>query len=379
MRIGVAVYSSGPSGVPVAVLETALALRGAGVQVTVFATHGVQLPADAAGLRLAPLEPLPGPLQNPRVEHALHLPHRLMLGRRVASALRAHPVDLLHAFSPGIAALVPRGQPVVVQSWFTPPTLAGRLRTMLPLAPRGPLAAAHLVAETEAHVGDRLGYRRADLVLANTEPAAERLRARGLAALCQPPPVRVPERPPEREPGSALRLVFCAYNLATPRKGLRHLLDALPRVAGGPLRLTLVGGGSDTFAAPIERARRAGVEVVALGRVERERYLRLLAKETDLLVMPSLYEEWGYALFEALSQGVPALTFERYPFTEVLDERLGLMAAGAGDPDSLARCLERALAGELPEPATVHAATRERFGAEALAPRLLDAYERVAS
>ena len=41
--------------------------------------------------------------------------------------------------------------------------------------------------------------------------------------------------------------------------------------------------------------------------------------------------------------------------------------------------LERALAGELPEPATVHAATRERFGAEALAPRLLDAYERVAS
>ena len=28
MRIGVAVYSSGPSGVPVAVLETALALRG---------------------------------------------------------------------------------------------------------------------------------------------------------------------------------------------------------------------------------------------------------------------------------------------------------------------------------------------------------------
>ena len=376
MRVGVAVYSSGPSGVPVAVLETALALRGAGADVTVFATADARLPAGAGELRVARLAPLPDALRNPRVEQALHLPYRLLLGRRVARALADHPVDVLHAFSPGIAPGLPRGLPLVVQSWFSPPTLSGRLRTMLPLAPRGPIAAAHLVAELEAHAGDRLGYRRADLVLANTEPAAERLRARGLAALCLPPSVRVPERPPERRPGSALRLVFCAYNLATPRKGLRFLLAALPLVSGGPLRLTLVGGWSEGLAGAVESARTAGVDVLALGRVERDSYLELLATEADLLVMPSLYEEWGYALFEALSQGVPALTFDRYPFTEVLDERTGLLAR-AREPVSLARCLERALAGELPAPATVQAAMRKRFGAEVLGPRLVEAYGRV--
>jgi len=142
------------------------------------------------------------------------------------------------------------------------------------------------------------------------------------------------------------------------------------------MRLTLVGGWSEAVSGAVERARGAGVEILALGRVERERYLELLATESDLLVMPSLYEEWGYALFEALSRGVPALTFDRYPFTEVLDGRTGLLAR-ARDPESLARCLERALAGELPSPATVQAATRERFGAGVLGPRLVEAYERV--
>jgi glycosyltransferase involved in cell wall biosynthesis len=378
MRVGVGVFAGGPSGLPVSVLETALALERAGVEVTTFMTGNVELPPAARALErsAARLEPMPAVLRNPRSEQALQLVHRLMLGRRLARALADHPVDVLHVFSPALAAMLADGPPTVVQSWFWPPTLDGRLRTMMPFARRGPAAAVHLAAEVQSHVADRLGYRHAALVLANTRAAEAALLAAGVPTRRIPPCIGVPDRLPERSGASTLRLVFSAHNLASPRKGLRLLLDALPLLPAGRMHLTLVGGWNERLRPAVERARRAGTEVTATGRMPRERYLELLARDADLLVMPSLYEEWGYALFEALSRGVPALALPRYPFAELLDESTGILARSA-TPEALAAGLERALAGELPAPATVQSATRERFGAAAIAPQLVDAYERV--
>ena len=115
-----------------------------------------------------------------------------------------------------------------------------------------------------------------------------------------------------------------------------------------------------------------------MGRVPRERYLDLLSREADLLAMPSLYEEWGYALFEALSRGVPALALQRYPFADLLDARMGVLADDA-TPEAVAAALEQALSGGLPDGETVRSATAALVGADVIAPRLLAAYERVAS
>jgi glycosyltransferase involved in cell wall biosynthesis len=378
MRVGVGVLSAGPSGVPTSVVETALALARAGADVTTFMTPDARLPAAAEAVTQVPLEPLPAPLRKPRVEHGLQLAHRLLLGRRLARALDDHPVDALHLFSPALAAPLPDGPPTVVQSWFWPPTLRGRLRTMMPFARRGPAAVAHLAAEVQAHAGDRLGYRRAALVLANTPTAEEALRALGYRVLAIPPCIGLPDVAQEREPADRLRIVFCAYNLTTPRKGLHLLLDALPALPAERLRLTLVGGWSERLRPAVERVERAGTEVVVMGRVPRERYLDLLAREADLLAMPSLYEEWGYALFEALSRGVPALTLRRYPFSELLDARMGALADDA-TPEAIAAALERMLSGGLPDAGTVRSATTGLVGADEIAPRLLAAYESVAA
>ena len=367
--------SAGPSGVPTSVAETALALARAGAEVTTFTTPDAHLP-QAMGITRVPLEPLPAPLRNPRVEHGLQLPHRLLLGRRLARAVADHPVDVLHLFSPALAAS-PALPPAVVQSWFSPPTLRGRLRTMMPFARRGPAAVLHLAAEVQAHTGDRLGYRRAALVLANTRTAEDALRALGYPAELIPPCIGLPDTPPARAPADRLRIVFCAHNLTTPRKGLHLLLDALPALPTERLRLTLVGGWSEQLRPGVDRVERAGAEVVVMGRVPRERYLDLLAREADLLAMPSLYEEWGYALFEALSRGVPALALRRYPFAELLDSRMGVLADDA-TPEAVTAALEHALAGELPDADTVRSATASLVGADAIAKRLLDAYERVA-
>ena len=377
MRVGVGVQSAGPSGVQTSVVETALALARAGAEVTAFTTPDARLP-PAAGITPVPLEPLPAPLRNPRVEHGLQLPHRLLLGRRLARAVADHPVDVLHLFSPALAASLPAGPPAVVQSWFSPPTLRGRLHTMMPFARRGPAAALHLAAEVQAHAGDRLGYRRAALVLANTRTAEEALRALGYPVQLIPPCIGLPAEPPARLPADRVRIVFCAHNLTTPRKGLHLLLDALPALPAERLRLTLVGGWSEELRPGVDRVERAGAEVVVMGRVPRERYLDLLARDADLLAMPSLYEEWGYALFEALSRGVPALALRRYPFADLLDSRLGVLADDA-TPEAVTVALERALTGGLPDAATVRSATASLVGADAIAARLLETYERVAS
>ena len=359
-------------------VETAVALDRAGADVTVFMTPDARLPVAGEALTQARLEPLPAPLRNPRIEYSLQLAHRLMLGRRLARALEDNPVDVLHLFSPALAAVLPAGPPAVVQSWFCPPTLRGRLRTMMPFARRGAAAAVHLAAEVQAHAGDRLGYRRAALVLANTRAAEAALLTLGYPVQAIPPCIGLPAARPPRVRADRLRIVFCANNLITPRKGLRLLLDALPTLPAERLRLTLVGGWSERLRPAVERVERAGTEVVVLGRVPREHYLDLLAREADLLAMPSLYEEWGYALFEALSRGVPALALGRYPFAELLDTRMGVLA-GDATPEAVAAALEHALTRGLPDADTVRSATAALVGADVIAPRLLDAYERVAS
>ena len=114
-----------------------------------------------------------------------------------------------------------------------------------------------------------------------------------------------------------------------------------------------------------------------MGHVTRQEYLDHLAHHTDLLAFMNLYEEWGYALFEAFSQGVPALAFRHYPFNEIVDRQTGLLVAPR-DPRALAAGIERARDGDLPEPTDVLDSTRERFGAESVVKRLVPIYAELA-
>lgn len=363
-----------------ATVDTALALVAAGVDVTLFADGRARLPAHAEPLRdrVIRLDPLPAAMEHPRVAALAFLPTKLALSRRWARALERHPVDVVHAFSPGTAAALPGTPPVLVQAWFHPPTLRGRLHTMLEFARRfPPMYAAHAAVEVQSHAADMLGYRRARLVLANTGSAERGFAQRGIAVRQIPPCIALPAEPPAREPGERFRVTFCGHPLDRPRKGLRYLLEALPLLQGEPVEVTLVGGPSSELEAPIEAARAAGVEVDLLGHVPREQYLDQLARRTDLLAFTSLYEEWGYALFEAFSQGVPALAFDLYPFFEILDEDTGLLVAPR-DAGAVAAGIERARAGGLPGPATVLDSARARFGADAIVQRLIPVYEELA-
>ena len=377
MRVGIGPYADSPSGMTVATMDTAVGLQAAGVDVTMFATAHSHVPAgvEAAVGRVVRLAPLPRLLRHPRAGDAVFLATKLSLSRRWAKALAEHPMDVVHTFSPGCLALLPRPPAALTQAWFHPPRLVPRLRTMLPFKSRfPPMFAAHTLLELQSHASDRLGYRRAELILANTPSAEAGFRERGFNVRCIPPAIAVPDRLTEREPSEALRVVFCAHPLTNPRKGFQRLLEALPLVEGGPIELTVFGGVSEPFAEEIERVRRAGVSVELMGFQPRERYIEHLERRTDLLAFMSLYEEWGYALLEALSRGVPALAFDVYPFFDIVDEDTGLVVRQDG-PEPIARGVEAALRGELPSSERVFDSTRRRFSAEAVVPRLIEAYE----
>jgi len=256
--------------------------------------------------------------------------------------------------------------------------MAERLRTLLPFVRAAHLYPAALVVQLQSHASDVMGYRRARLVLANTPTAERAMASAGFSAACVPPPIEVPAEPPVRRPHDGLRVAFCSHPLNAPRKGLRYLLDALALTSARPMELTLIGGQGDEFRPAIEAAGRAGVTVRSLGRLPREDYLEHLARHSDVLAFPSLYEEWGYALFEALSRGVPAIAFDLYPFFDIVDEDTGRLV-GARDPRALAAALDDAAAGNLPAPERVMESTRRRFGAESVVRRLVGLYEQTAA
>jgi glycosyltransferase involved in cell wall biosynthesis len=392
MRVGLGILSRASPALAIGPIDTALGLEALGADVTIFAEHGMELPERARHLtgRVVPL-PSPRVALSPRLGAALFLAQKLELGRRWAQALRTHPVDVVHAFSPGTAAPLPRDVPVVVQAWYHPArsTLRRRLDresaygtggvgARLPGPTRAPAElAAHVAYQAQTYAADALGYRRADLLLAATPSATRFLAARGRPAACVPPCVEVATAPAPRTAGDAFRIAFCAHPLDRPWKGVRYLLEALPAVpAGRPLELTLVGGWDRRPDALLGAVERAGVRVEVTGRVDRHDYLERVATEADVLVAPALWEEWGYSLFEALSRGVPVIAFDLYPYAETIDDALGMLVPPR-DTAGLARVVAAARDGALPARRRVLASTRERWGPEAIGTALLDVYERV--
>lgn len=145
----------------------------------------------------------------------------------------------------------------------------------------------------------------------------------------------VPATVPPLGPG-ALEVV--SLGALIEQKGLDVLLAAASR-SRHPWRVTLVGDG------PLrEQLEQVAGATVAAERVrftgwadDPARHLR----ESHVLCMPSRYESFGYAAAEAGAWGRPAVASQIDGLDEVVaGERTGILVP-PGDPDALARALDR--------------------------------------
>ncbi len=270
--------------------------------------------------------------------------------RAVARILRATPHDTLYLNS------------LLDPDFSLKPLLAQKLglapRTRCVIAPRGECADAALQLKA---VKKRLFLFAASLCrlhrgvvwqasAPHEETDLRRVLGNGITTRIAPnlpamPAAAMPE--PGRADGDALRI--CFLSRVSPMKNLTFALEVL-RGVGIPVRFDIYGPVRDASywrrcSALLQELPR-DVEAQYRGSVEHAQVAAVLA-QYDLFFLPTLGENFGHVIFEALSAGTPVLISDRTPWR-------GLEAAGAGwdlplDRPDLFRDRIRALAGLDPD------------------------------
>jgi glycosyltransferase involved in cell wall biosynthesis len=234
----------------------------------------------------------------------------------------------------------------------------------------GRLLPAAGAARTVLHVHDLVDrvprhWRRADVVLADSQAVADRLE--GLEAHVVGCPVELdpPDVAPPWEPGGE---IVGFVGRLEPRKGPLDLARAAPRIRAARPDARVVLVGDDPFGADpayTEAVRSApGVEVH--GWVEDAAGLM---RHLDVLVLPSHAEPFGTVLAEAMAAGTPVVATRVGGLPEVVDDGVTGRLVAPGRPDELADAVVEVLGRR----AEMGAAARERarrFGADAYAERV---------
>jgi glycosyltransferase involved in cell wall biosynthesis len=211
----------------------------------------------------------------------------------------------------------------------------------------------------------RLAFRFADLVAPVSEDLARQVRALEPRAS-----VRVignvvdtdAFHPPSERPANAPPRLLTVAALAA-KKGLANLLDAIAELRPSrPLTLDLVGEGEERTALEA-RARELGLDgaVRFHGELPKSEVAALM-RESDLFVLPSLFENLPCVLIESLASGLPFVASDVGGVRELVDGPGGSLVA-PGDPRALAAAIATALdQRERLDAAALAARARQRFG-----------------
>jgi glycogen(starch) synthase len=164
-----------------------------------------------------------------------------------------------------------------------------------------------------------------------------------------------------------------------PQKGVSTLVEAAGLLKDPSAKVLLVGDGSER--PKLEReAKRIGVgdRVRFEGFVAHERRPAALV-HADLLVLPSLYEELGTVLLEAMQAGLPVVASKTGGIPDVIEDGVNGMLVLPGEPEALARAIDRFLADrDLARRLSEGAQQRAKdYDWEVLAERVLAVYQGV--
>ena len=194
-----------------------------------------------------------------------------------------------------------------------------------------------------------LGERSADAVLAITPRLARQLVPEGVEkdrVHVVPPGVNPalfagPFEDPFPDIGRP-RVVFVGR--LAPQKGVRTLVEAARLLKTSGVQVLLVGDGPQRSTLEQEIRRQGVGDVVHLfGFVPHERVPAILT-HADLLVLPSHYEELGTILLEAMWVGVPIVASRTGGIPDIIDDGVNGLLVVPGDPEVLARAIDRLLA-----------------------------------
>jgi glycogen(starch) synthase len=129
-----------------------------------------------------------------------------------------------------------------------------------------------------------------------------------------------------------------------PQKGVHTLVAAAGLLEDPSVRVLLVGDGPERKALEREAERiDAGDRVRFLGFFAHERLPAAMA-HADLLVLPSVYEELGTVLLEAMWAGLPIVASRTGGIPDVIEDGVNGLLVPPGEPEALASVIDRVLA-----------------------------------
>jgi glycosyltransferase involved in cell wall biosynthesis len=233
-------------------------------------------------------------------------------------------------------------------------------------------ARLHYTSHREKHEAEQTGVRASSAVVPIGIDVARFTRLPG------------PGRFFERFPASRGRTIVLFLSRIDPKKGLELLLPAFASaMRKWPDALLVIAGASEHgyLARLQELARSLHLENAVLwtGRLDEADKLSALAAAT-LFVLPSLSENFGIALVEALAAGLPCFATDGVAVAEDMRERDAGLVGGA-EVSSISMALERLLADPALRArlgANARRLALERFSLEAMGRALSDLYHQLA-
>jgi glycogen(starch) synthase len=169
------------------------------------------------------------------------------------------------------------------------------------------------------------------------------------------------------------------------RKGVETLARALPAVleAHPTVDAVILGRDAGERAGDVardlrERTARFSARVHILGELPRDQAMTIVGR-AELVVLPSLWEAFGFVAVEAMALERPVVAGATGGFSEIVRHGVSGWLVPPGDVDMLAATLIEKLGrrGELARVANAGRVRSEDFEASRLALRLVDVYERV--
>jgi glycosyltransferase involved in cell wall biosynthesis len=188
----------------------------------------------------------------------------------------------------------------------------------------------------------------------------------------QPPPLA-----PGRKPATSPRLVLFLSRL-TRKKGLEGLLRVWATVRPQGWKLVVAGPDEGGYGAQLLmqwQPQKLGSEVEFLGPVWGGEKWRLF-REASIFVLPSLSENFGIVVAEALASEVPVITTKATPWRAIEENRCGWWV-DAGD-EALAAALSDGMALSDAERAQMgergRALVAREYAPDSVARRMMDVY-----
>ena len=165
-------------------------------------------------------------------------------------------------------------------------------------------------------------------------------------------------------------------------KGLRHLLEVLPRLKGSYPRIKLVLVGPDfgykkTLLQMISKTPEIQQSVILVNHISREEMVTYY-HTADCLVLPSLSEGFSLSVAEAFASGLPVICSDVGAAPEIMAESKAGILVAPGDGEQLLRALDLVLSDshlrkELGAKGRVYA--KDNLTAESVAQRYVRLYE----